>query len=158
MARALFVLLLLHAFERVQSSAVLQSLPTTAADNVVDAIHGWTPKPTEGPRFGPRLQLERQGRPGMAARDLFGRQDAIDTCGWYNADADAPQTCSFGSACAYFTSAKPHLFSCCPTLDGEIDWDNCPYYGTCLTYDSLSAPNTYTGSYALYGSSSAILW
>ena len=156
MALPLLALLTFDAINHAHGHVYKPSKQTSAAENTPDGVNGWSPKPTHPPRFGGPA---RHG--AMTLHALFKRSSAADiaTCGWINRDGNDPLTCAPGYACAYYTSPAPQWFACCTVSNGEIDWDVCPYYSTCYPYDTLSAPNTWTGSveYAPSGFNS-ILW
>lgn len=148
MSLSLLALLLFQAFNTAHGTVYRPSKQTSPAENTPNGADGWTPKPTQPPRF--------RGQPrygAMSMHELFKRSSdlAVATCGWYNGDADSPLTCDPSSgtpyACAYVTSPSPQWWACCPTVSGEVDWSNCPYYSQCIPFDSYSAPNTWTGTY-----------
>ena len=145
MLSTLSVLLYLNAFGLVQSLIAPHSKPTSPADNVPNAIQGWTPKPTKGPS----LYAQRgKGWGAVDKRELFGRTNDVATCGYYNEDESLVLTCDSGSACAFITSPSPQWFACCPTdKNGEVNWASCPYYNKCYPFDNYKYPNTWTGSY-----------
>ncbi|KAK5690905.1 hypothetical protein LTR97_012068 [Elasticomyces elasticus] len=108
--------------------------PTQGADNEL-RTDGWSPKPTQAPAF-PRFA-------GMEPRELFGRQNAADTCAWISGNIHAPFTCFAGGGCGWFTA--PNYFVCCST-DGYgqlISDDHCRAATTCLNYDDNTIPEDY---------------
>ncbi|KAK3635912.1 hypothetical protein LTR56_014450 [Elasticomyces elasticus] len=132
---ALRVFDVLFAIITTVSSARFQPRePTQGADNEL-RTDGWSPKPTQAPSF-PRLA-------GIKARDLFGRQDALDTCAWVSGNIHAPFTCFAGGNCGWFTA--PNYFVCCST-DGYgqlMSDDHCRAATTCIDYDDNTIPPDY---------------
>ncbi|KAK5737563.1 hypothetical protein LTR17_006610 [Elasticomyces elasticus] len=110
----------------VSSARIRVREPTQGADNEL-RTDGWSPKPTQAPAF-PRFA-------GMEARELFGRQNAADTCAWISGNIHAPFTCFAGGNCGWFTD--PNYFVCCST-DGFgqlMSGDHCRAATTCLNYN-----------------------
>ena len=133
------LILPLAALEGVRGLVLPQPEATLLGDHVANLIDGWSPKPTERPL--PRWLG------AIEEKHLFPRQSGSytpDTCGWTSANPDYPATCGDGSGCAYYTGVEPQNFGCCPMTNGAIDFDNCPYYSTCI--DNGQSSNAYSGS------------
>jgi len=95
--------------------------PTPASHNKVNE-DWWTPKPTQAPmHFG-----------SVQKRDLFGRQDRDQVCGYVNAIASESAYCGAGYACTYDTD--PNYAMCCATNAAGNFIQNCPGATTCENY------------------------
>lgn len=87
---------------------------------------------TPAPRYAP------QKYHGLDYRGLFHRQaDEGETCGYWDASAGDPYTCSVGLACASNTDYD--IFGCCVTdINGEPVTASCPAlvnpYTSCIEY------------------------
>lgn len=73
------------------------------------------------------------------ARQLYQRQQTVETCGWVDSDEDNPYYCPVGSVCAYNT-AQSAAFCC----DSSSFPSSCTYATTC--YDSTAVAGLCRGS------------
>ncbi|KXL42564.1 MAG: hypothetical protein FE78DRAFT_73257 [Acidomyces sp. 'richmondensis'] len=98
------LIMVLPAFIRTIDAYLISGItgPTPASYNKINE-DGWTPKPTQAPmQFG-----------SIQERDLFGRQEAGQICGYINAISSESVYCDAGYACRVETD--PNYLMCCET-------------------------------------------
>ena len=72
---------------------ILESHPTSPAEDIPDGVHGWTPKPTQAPQL--------LNEPPLAKGDLRKRSGVVSGCGYYDENPNSPFLCGPGSNCTH---------------------------------------------------------
>lgn len=129
------------------------------AANAFALSNGWTPKPTPSPQNHRNFGELRNNYAAIPHDMLFRRAtNSHNTCAYLDGDADYPLTCDPGNVCAFWYSASPLAFNCCPpspSTSSLLISSDCPYISTCLDYSGSS--NAYSGSAYTISNSDAIL-